>query len=457
MRAVLRNIRQRLGPLWWYSLLMLAVSQTGNLFNFIVGAFLVPDILDAETLGAVLPLTRLAAFLSVPLAVGVGTAMKFLNVFQIRGEAGRVKTLLRHSLLFTLMASAAILGQVWWSRGFVHVRLRVEGNAVMLLVGALAVASCWQPVAEGAAVGLKRFSACIVSRVIGPATRLLLAWLLLRRFQVIGYLAAQLGGFLIVIGFLLWGFRRHVQKDVRAISYAAHVPDMLRYMLFLGLFMAAGALQAAVEPWVVRHRLPEPDSAGFYFATLFGSIPAYLAGAIFPFLFPLVSEAHEQQQRTRAMLFQAMVVVAGVGAAITVLLAAFGAALLDLRDSWRVYRAYSPYLAALAAATTLDGMIGCFVSHETACRRFRFLAYYAPILVAEAAGLYTMTGWTFFRGRVPDDVWAWVHAQPIRTLAFVVGVMVATRALLFLIMLLQAWLSREAWLRHPAHAERSAK
>jgi hypothetical protein len=202
---------------------------------------------------------------------------------------------------------------------------------------------------------------------------------------------------------------------------------MFSYMLFVGVLSIASALQTTVEPWVVRHRLSEADSGGFYFAVLFGSIPAYLGTAVLSFLFPLVSEAHEKSEETRGMLRQAMMGVAIAGLCVVAGFALFGRELLQIRESWRPYIDYAPYIWLMALVSTLDTIISCYISHETACRRFRFLRYYSPMIAAEAVFLYGLMGWGFFQAWMPEPWWKAVNAWPVRNLMFVIGVMLVTR------------------------------
>ena len=84
-------VKKRLGSLWWHSLLMFGFSGMGHVMSLYIGAFLVPDVMARDSLGAVLPLTRLSGFLGVPLGIIVSVGLKYVTMFAARGEEGKVK------------------------------------------------------------------------------------------------------------------------------------------------------------------------------------------------------------------------------------------------------------------------------------------------------------------------------------------------------------------------------
>jgi hypothetical protein len=202
---------------------------------------------------------------------------------------------------------------------------------------------------------------------------------------------------------------------------------MWAYMLPVGLTVLLASLQRTVEPWVVRQRLPEIDSAGYYVATVFGNIPTYIVGAILPFFFPVVSERHELKQSTRKIHIQALTVVAVLGLVLVALFYFAGGFILSLRPSWQVYAEYSRFMWRLALVTTLNSVFICHMWHENACRRFRYLSYYTPIIIIEILVLYVLMGWGFFKPWLPADLWEAVNALDVKNLGFIVSTMIASR------------------------------
>ena len=84
----LRRLQERLGPLWWYTLLGFIVNRLGDVINIFIGLYLVPRLLPGEDLGALLPLMTVGAVFSPPLALLLLPVSKFLSIFAAREETG---------------------------------------------------------------------------------------------------------------------------------------------------------------------------------------------------------------------------------------------------------------------------------------------------------------------------------------------------------------------------------
>ncbi|MBN1558532.1 MAG: hypothetical protein JW951_10360 [Lentisphaerae bacterium] len=429
-----RRVRRRVGPLWWHSGLLFVLMRFGDLCNLYVGVFLVPAFIEQDKLGAVLPLTRLATFVGLPLLIVVRTSMKFLNVFFVHGERGKIKQLLRDLGMGSVVLSVIIVLYLAFAAPFIQVRLKFDNRAIIWLVGALAVSHCWLPVASTSAQGLRKFYTLTLATAGKPVVRLVVIALLICRLQLVGYLAAGLVSSLFFIAFIFVSLRGFTHGAVIRESYRKHWGEMFRYMLPLGLCILVTSLQQVIEPWIVRQRLPVVDSAGFYIAAMFGFIPTFLAGAVRPFLFPLVSERSERKESTRDFHLQTLLLVGVVGAFTTLLLFFVGSWVLSIRPVWREYLAYAPFVWRLGAVTTLQAVITCHVAHETACRRFRFLWYLAPIALIEVVVLYGLMGWSVFRPWLPAALWQWVAGFDVHNLRFIVRGMLAARVVTVLFM-----------------------
>ncbi|MDI6775225.1 MAG: hypothetical protein QME60_07535 [Verrucomicrobiota bacterium] len=411
---------------------MLVISQAGNLVNFYIGVFLAPDALREEQLGAVLPLLQLAGFVGVPLSVVIGTALKYVNVFQANGEYGRVKKLLRDMCWVAVVLSVLVAVYVGHSRGFIQARLKIGDSGIIWMVAGIAVISCWLPLVQMAAQGLLKFYPLIVSSVVAPVARLAAIVILIRQFQVLGYLAASFLSIVSVVLFLGWSVRHSFGKKIPAERYGAYLPEMSRHLLLMGLCVLGANLQTMVEPWVIRHRLSLHDSAGYYMVAMFGNIPAYVAPVMAPFLFPLVSARHATGGSTRRMHLQSLAVVLLIAATLITILALSGRLILEIRPSWRAYAAFAPYMWQAAVVASLSAFVGIHITHENARGRFAYLRYYVPVILLEVVALYGLMGWEFFRPFLPAVIFGAVDGLVVRNLQFVLGFMIGARVLLFL-------------------------
>ncbi len=429
--ARLKSLQGRLGVLWWYSLLMFVCARAGDLVNFYVTMFLLPAYVSKERLGLVMPLLQLAAFVAVPQAILIRTALKYVNVFEVAGEKGKTKALLRDLLLLSALFSAGLAVYLWSLRDFIGLRLRVEGTAaIWLVIGLSIVLYGWMPVVRMLAQGLKRFYSLIVSGLLYPVVRLGLVLLLLARFQVVGYLASILLATVVVMLFLLWGARRTFSAAVRAESYRAHWREMGRFLAPCAVLTAVLGLQLAAEPWIIRQRLPELDSAGYFVVASLGNVSLFALSAVMPFLFPLVAERHERGESTRRMHLQVVGLSLAVTVALAILFALAGPLILRLHPAWRPYAGYAPFLWQFAIVAGIGALVDSHTTYESACGRFKFLWYVAPVVLLEIVVLQAFMGWTFFQPFLPAGLWGAVNGWVRRDLQFIVGCMLLARLVL---------------------------
>jgi len=301
----LRSFKNRLGPLWWHSLLMLVAARAGDIVALCVGLFIVPDMVLREKLGAVFALVRLAAFVAVPLTVVGNVAMKYINMFLVQEDDGKIKALLRDLLVSTRRCRHWWGASLWLCWAHIRTGLAIEDNAIMWILAAFVLVSCWTPVATMLSRGLKQFYRITAARIVRPAARLVVL-LLIRRLQVAGYLAGTLAQPVAVLIFLVGGLRRFMRKDIECVDYRELKSEMLRYLWPVAAMTVVTAFQLAIEPWLIRECFPSDESAGYYMAAVLGNIPMWAAPAMVPFLFSLVSEQFEGGESTRRMHLQSL-------------------------------------------------------------------------------------------------------------------------------------------------------
>ncbi|MDP6526309.1 MAG: hypothetical protein QGH15_19020, partial [Kiritimatiellia bacterium] len=228
------GIRDRIGPLWWYSTLQFVFSKIENLVNLYVGAFLMVDLVGRDDLGAVVPFRMIIAFAALPMGLLTRTAVKFINVFHVGQKPGEVKALLRD--LSAVAFGVSVLAVVMLGAGqrFVQARIGFEDSRIYWMLVATLVVSLWKPVLSVAAQGLMRFRHIILSSVIRPVVYLVLMLCLLRRYQLLGYLGALLGASVAALLYLLWSIREYIGPGIQRESYAAEWGKIRRYGLNVG-------------------------------------------------------------------------------------------------------------------------------------------------------------------------------------------------------------------------------
>ena len=105
----LRDLRTKLGPLWWYTLMIFLVQRFGDVINAFIGVWLVPRYVPTEELGSLRPLMQIGALLGMPLGLLIMPYIKLLNTHAALGEHGKVKALLRDAAIFAAVVSPLTL------------------------------------------------------------------------------------------------------------------------------------------------------------------------------------------------------------------------------------------------------------------------------------------------------------------------------------------------------------
>ncbi len=442
MRLLIEKVKSWLGPLWWYTLILFCVQRLGDVVNAVVGLWIVPKFVRQEELGAVLPLTQVGTFLGLPLAILLLPFTKFLNTYATRGEFGKVKRLLRD--VFTL-AAVLFVGTLLFARFFmplVFERMRIADGSLSLLVVGSGVIGTLTPVFVNALQALKEFRTIAICNFLAAPVRLLTMLICMPIRALSGYIVGQTAPSVFLILASLFKLRKRLGRQVKAEGYwLADWRAMARYTFPVAGFLAAGTLQSMIESFVIRHRLPALDSAGFYMISRFAEIGAYTGMTIIFVLFPLAAEKHERGEKSDRLLWEAVCGSLAAGLALAAVFHFTGERLLGALEIWRCYIPYAGSLVTLTVIHALRTAINCFSTYEMACGRFGYVSYVVFLTGLECVLIYGLTGYSFFEGWLPA---AWINQMAslrAARLSFLLQVMLwsslATCACMFLQMALR--------------------
>jgi hypothetical protein len=258
---------------------------------------------------------------------------------------------------------------------------------------------------------------------------------------LLGFFSAQLIGNVATIGISLWGLRKIMSAEVCRESYSGHLREMLQYAMPIAAVMVVGSITTTAQLLVIRQRLPDVESAAFYFGSRFAEIPNVLWSAIAVAFFPIISEAFEKGKDTRRILMQVLLFTVGGGAVVAVALG-FGIEwLFGVVQKWKAYQPYAYLVVWMALTNVFRVALACFTTHEMACRRFGFVRYAVPIALLEATLLVSLTGYGFFVPYLPHAWVEWMGSLRAARLEFIVWVMLASAFTTFLGLVIQMSLS----------------
>jgi len=424
----IRNVRARLGPLWWYSILISASARFNELLNLYVGFFYLPKALSANELGSVEPITRLASLGGIPLAIASIVAAKYLSVYHARGEKGKIKRLMRDMSLIAMVSSVIAVATLIVGFEAIRTRLHLQTPYLLLTMGSLALLACWQPLVRVVLQGTQRFYAGIAMGTADSVLRLSMALLLIPLLHLSGYLLTLLICGIAAIAIGIWSIREFWSSGVKSTPYYSDWQGILSFAWPAAVLIIFGGASGTIEPFVIKHFLSIEDAAGYYMVCRLGYIPSYIVGSIGFVLFPILSHRHERGEDTGGYLRQSLLVTIIGGTAACILVGSCSSWLMGLLPQWRPYQPYAPQVWFIGAMVVLDLTNSIYFTREMACRRFSFLWISIPIVLAECTFLYCSFGWSALQDYLPQDFWKWADSVMPHTLTFALTVMVAARA-----------------------------
>ena len=393
----LRDLRTKLGPLWWYTLMIFLVQRFGDVINAFIGVWLVPRYVPMEELGSLRPLMQIGALLGMPIGLLVTPYIKLLNTHAARGEHGKVKALLRDAAIFAAVVSPLTLVAARFVMPSAFSLMRITNGRLALVIVVTSILGAVTPIFTEAMRALKRFRSYSTIGLFSAPLRLAALLVAMPIRGLTGYFAGQSTGPLLTIGLSAIDLVRTFGRKIRCESYWKEDRKVfLAYLVPLGIMTVAGNIRGTME-MLLLPSLPAIESAAFYHLSIFSEITTYFLSPMIFVMFPLVAERHEKGEKTRRTLVQTMAVCIGVGIVSALALTWIGKPLFSLADAtvfgrrpfgfaavWKPYVVYTKYFGILALTAGLRMAMSCFGSHELACRRFRYAWYTVPIALFEA-------------------------------------------------------------------------
>ena len=412
--------------------------RAADLLNAFVGLWLVPKYVDPSELGAVQPLTQFANFLAIPVAAFANTFRNELTRLSIGKEYGKLKTLMRGVFVATaVFLFLAIIVARFLLPAFLE-RIRIVEGSLGLVIIAASFVGAVAPIYSNALQALKKFKAQSLLSVVGAPVRLI-AMLIAMPFRAItGYFVGQAATPAFSIAASVIALRKEL--SVKAEPYWSR-ETLKKFSSLLAIFMAsglAGGFFLLVESTVLRQRLPDLDSAGYYMATRFSEISGFLAATLSFTIFPFAAEKSAAGEDTRPLLLKVIGANALFCLALAVPFLFCGRWILSILPHGDQYAAYWWSVPWLIGITFLISIIGFFTTTEISANRFGFMKWMIPIDLAYPTLLLIVTGYGYYASYIPASWSAFLGAHNIRSLDTMLWWMTAVnviRALLCLIAL----------------------
>ena len=408
-----------------HSLLMLLALRAGDAVSIAAGMWFVPRYVSAEDIGAVLPVTSFATFLSLPAFALAMAVMKEAAVLYAHGERGRVKSL----LCGVFVAAAASLALVLAVAAVAVPRylelMRVSDASVGFLVVAAAFLGCVAPVYTDALQSLRKFRSLAAVEVAGSVVRFATMLAVMPVRALAGYFAGQAA----LPAFRIVGSVVALRSDlaVRAEPYWSRESTRRLALAFVAILVYQGVPMAAalVEQTVLRTSLSSADSAGYYMVSRYSDFLSYLTFPLLMVMFPYTATAAAKNGSTRPYVLKCAAATLVAAAAMSAAYAFFGPQLLALMPNGRDYAQYAAYMPALTVAGAMTACQVFYANAEVSAGRFGFLRWLVPLHVVYPAALAAAARLGFV-GDMTTFV-AWLSAAAVARFAFSAFAIARTR------------------------------
>ena len=429
MKKMLGKVRGRLGDFWWYSLVLFCAARAADALNAFVGLWLVPKYVDPTELGAVMPLANFANFLALPAAVFANTFRNELTRLSAACEYGKMKTLMKGvfaaSAIFLLAALVA-------SRLLLPVLLEririVEGSLGFLILVSSFLATI-HPVFGNALQSLKKFNASAMIGIACAPVRFLTMLVAMPFRALSGYFAGAAASPAFNIAASLFCLRKELAVPAEPYWTRGVVRRFSRLMALFAVSGAASCICGLVESTVLRQRLPDLDSAGYYMATRFSEIAGFLTGTLSFTLFPFAADLHAKGGSANALVCRSLAAIFVFGSLLALPFFFFGERLLAMLPHGGEYAAYWSAIPWLIGISLLGSVAALYTTSEIAAGRFGFLKWMVPLDLGYPMLLLVVTGWGYFAPYAPGALDRFFAAHNVRTLDTMLWWMTANNAI----------------------------
>ena len=381
--------------------MLFCASRAADLLNAFVGLWLVPKYVDPSELGAVQPLTQFANFLAIPVAAFANTFRNELTRLSINKEFGKLKTLMRSVFAATaVFLFVAIVVARFLLPAFLE-RIRIVEGSLGLVIIAASFVGAVAPIYSNALQALKKFKAQSLLSLVGAPVRLITMLIAMPFRALTGYFVGQAAVPVFNIAASVVALRKEL--SVTAEPYWTR-ETLKKFSALLVTFLGWGVttgFSALVEATIIRQRLTDLDSAGYYMATRFSEIANYLLCAINFAIFPFAAELAARKNGLRPLILKSTAASCAFSALIATPFFFFGQQILAILPHGDQYAAYWWAIPWLIGIGTLLAFVTLYTTAEISANRFGFLIWYLPCDIIYAALLLLVTGHGYFTSLMP--------------------------------------------------------
>ncbi len=413
---MLAKLHTRLGDFWWYSLMLFCACRAADLLNAFVGLWLVPKYVDPSELGAVQPLGNFASFLALPIAVFANTFRNEVSRLSIGKEFGKLKTLMRSVFIATAIFLFVAIVVARFTLPIFLERIRIVEGSLGMIIIVTAFITAVAPIFTNTIQALGKFKANAIMNLVGAPLRLLTMLVAMPFRPIAGYFVGQGASPSFNIVASVFALRKELSVKAEVYWDRANIRKFARLLAIFLVSGAAVSVATLVESTVLRQRLPDLDSAGYYMATRFSDISGFLYNTLVFTLFPFTAALAAKGRDMRPLIMKSAVATIGFSALVALPFFFFGETILAFLPHGEQYSAYWWAIPWMIGNSTLISLSGLYVTAELSANRFGFMKWMTPLDIIYPTLLLAVTGYGYFVGSLPESWTTFLDAHNIRSL-----------------------------------------
>ena len=396
--------------------MLFCACRAGDLMNAFVGLWLVPKYVDPSELGAMQPLGNFAGLLALPIAVFANTFRNEVSRLSIGKEFGKLKTLMRSVFIATAIFLFVAIIVARFTLPIFLERIRIVEGSLGMIIIVTAFITAVAPIFTNTIQALGKFKANAIMNLVGAPLRLLTMLVAMPFRPIAGYFVGQGASPSFNILASVFALRKELSVKAKAYWDCATVRKFARLLAIFLVSGVAGSVATLVESTVLRQRLPDLDSAGYYMATRFSDISSFLYSTLAFTLFPFTAALAAKGRDMRPLILKSAVATIGFSVLVALPFLFFGEAILAFLPHGDQYSAYWWAIPWMIGNSTLIALSGLYITAEFSANRFGFLKWMTPLDIIYPMLLLVVTGHGYFTGYLPASWSAFLDAHNIHSL-----------------------------------------
>lgn len=396
--------------------MLFVACRAADLLNAFVGLWLVPKYVDPSELGAVLPLTQFANFLAIPAAAFANAFRNEVSRLSVGKEFGKLKTLMRGVFIATAIFLFLAIVVARFTMPLLLERIRiVEGSLGLVIIAASFIGNIL-PIYANALQALKKFREQSLINIIGAPVRLITMLVAMPFRAITGYFVGQASVPAFNIAASIFSLRKEFTANAEPYWCKETFRKIFGLLVLFALGGLIGSLNGLVESTILRQRLPDLDSAGYYMATRFSEISGFLTTTLTFTIFPFTAEIAATSGNYKSLVSKSILINFVFCTLIAATFILFGKPILSILPHGDEYSAYWWAIPCLIGTTFLGSIIMLFTTAEVSANRFGWMKWYLPFDLAYPIILLLVTGHGYYAHLLPTTWVSFLDAHNIRSL-----------------------------------------